>query len=433
MRAYRSITTRGVAVTALALIAASADAQMPNSSAAAAGMAGNFTAIARGYEAVAWNPANLAMPGRPMLSFGAVILGGTAGMTPVDVSAWNKWSGKDIDAATRQQWVDQARLAGGQAVNLDGEVTYLGLSVGPFAIQAGTSFYTSMNLSPDAFDAILGGNADANNQPRTLDFTGTRVRGAAISTGAVSFAIPIPINLTNGMLAHEKAAIGVSGKYVLGNGLVIAEDNGSSVSNDVLLRFPVVMSDTGSKGQGGTGTAADISIAWSGGPWRVGLLAENVFNSFKWDTTKLRFRPGTGTFDASGSGTTDFDEQPYSNAPQALRDLVTQQVFKPAIRVGAALNVSSSLTLTADMKSTMGGDEAIILGDRSHVGVGAEWRLLSFLPLRGGVASVNDGWAAGAGVGLRLLGYELGLSTSLRRRGSATASGVMLGLVGIGR
>ena len=50
-----------------------------------------------------------------------------------------------------------------------------------------------------------------------------------------------------------------------------------------------------------------------------------------------------------------------------------------------------------------------------------------------GDASITDGWQAGAGVGLRLLGYELGVSTALRHRGVATESGLMIGVVGIGR
>ena len=49
-----------------------------------------------------------------------------------------------------------------------------------------------------------------------------------------------------------------------------------------------------------------------------------------------------------------------------------------------------------------------------------------------GGATVTDGWQAGAGFGIHILGYELGVSGSMRRRGAATESGVMIGLFGIG-
>ncbi|MEX2152952.1 MAG: hypothetical protein WD825_06395 [Gemmatimonadaceae bacterium] len=422
----------------------SALAQLPNASAAAHGMGGNFTAIAKGYEAVAWNPANLAMPGRPFLSLGLGIFGGNAGLEPIDVTALNAFSGKVVDSVTRVAWIDQVRLAGKQRGKVDAGVTPIALSLGPFGLQVGTSFYSNVDLSPDAFEAIMFGNAGNNSsQPKTLDFTGTSIRSGAISAGGLSFATPLPVKLTGGFLSNERAAIGITGKYVVGHALVLADDIGSVLgTDDIQLRFPVITVRTDDalvlspddeyKGVAGTGVGADVSLAWSGGPWKIGVLAENVFNSFKWDTTKLAYLPGTGTFQ-QGSNSTDFDEQPYGNAPQALRDLVAAQQFKPALAIGAAFRPMSSLTLTADMKTYTGGDEAIIFGPRSHFGVGAEWRILPFIPLRGGIASITDGWQAGAGAGFRLLGYELGVSTSIRRRGPATESGVMIGVVGIGR
>jgi hypothetical protein len=420
-------------------------AQLPNASAAAFGMAGNYTAMARGYEAVAWNPANLAMPGRPLFSLGIGVLGGTAGLDPVDVTAFHGFSGRVVDNATKAAWVDQARLSGGERIRIDGGVTPIALSVGPIGLHVGSSLFTNMNLSPDAFEAILFGNAgNSGGQPKTLDFTGTSVRSAAFTTGAVSFALPLPFQLTGGFLRDERAAFAITGKYVVGHGLVVAEDGGSTVDGtDVQLRIPTItvltdeydlfasLPTTEYKGNAGSGMAADVSLAWSGGPWKVGMLAENVFNAFKWDTTMLAFRPGTASKDAADS--TGFDQREYSNAPQALRDIVAAQKFGPAIALGVSFRPLSSLTLTADMKTYTGGEETIVIGPRSRFGIGAEWRILPFIPLRAGVASVTDGWQAAVGAGLHFLGYELGAATSIRRRGVATESGLMIGVIGIGR
>src|SRR5213594_2277644 len=114
MRASSWSSMRRVALAALMLSSGTipAAAQLPNASAAAFGMGGNFTAIARGYEAVAWNPANLAMPGRPFFSIGVGIAGGTAGMDPIDLTALHAFSGKVIDSVTRVAWIDKVRLAG---------------------------------------------------------------------------------------------------------------------------------------------------------------------------------------------------------------------------------------------------------------------------------------------------------------------------------
>lgn len=430
-----SAMTRGAAIALLVTSGAlTADAQLPNASAAAHAMGGNFTAIARGYEAVAWNPANLAMPKRPGFSLGIGVFGGSAGLDPIDVKTLHSFSGIVVDSATRASWVQQARLAGGQKGRIDGGITPLALSIGPIGIQLGSTAYTNLNLSPDAWEAMLFGNAGNNGgQPKALDLTGTSVRAGVISTAAMSFALPVPINLTNGILRDEHAAIGFTGKYVMGNGLVVAQDLGSQITDSLQLRFPMIMPDSDFAGNVGNGMGLDLGVAWSGGPWRVGLNAENVFNTFKWDTTMLVSRSGVGTF-TTDSTNTDFDTQyAFGAAPAALRDIVTNQTFKPAVTLGAAFMVLPSLTLTADIRQSLGDDNAIQIGPKSRMGVGAEWRVLPFLPLRGGVASVSDGWQAGAGLGLRFLGYEFGVSTSIRRRGEASESGLMIGLVGIGR
>ena len=446
MRPHLSVSMRGAAV-AVALLAGTAGAQLPNASTAAFGMGGNFTAIGRGYEAIRWNPANLAMPGRPLFSLGLGIGGGNTGLEPIDLSTMHKFSGIDVPDSVKSDWVQQAALAGGQRGRLDGGVTPIAFTVGPLGVQGGASFDSKMNLSPDAWEALLYGNAGNNGgQPKVLDLTGTSLRFGAVSAVGASLALPIPINFTAGMMKNERAAIGLTGKYVMGNALVIAQDMGSSLgTSDLQFNLPMIKpagklfkDEEDLPGTEyfdanlGTGVGADLGIAWSGGPLRVGVLVENIYNSFKWDTTALRFSAGTGRMDADTAFISD-SAVAFTNAPAALKEIVANHVFKPGIAVGAALALSKSLTLTADIKQYTGGDEAIVFGPRSHFGVGAEWRILPFIPLRAGVASVTDGWQAGAGAGLRFLGYEFGLATSIRRRGQAMESGLMFGIVGIGR
>lgn len=437
MRASFVSSTRRVALVAVLLSSTggAAAAQIPNASAAAFGMGGNFTAVARGYEAIAWNAANLAMPGRPMLSLGIGIIGGSVGLDPIDFRTMHEYSGEIVPVEVKQDWLDQVRAAGGEQLRLDGGVTPFAMSIGPIGIQAGASAYTNMKLSPDAYEAMVLFGNEGNNSglTRDFDFAGTSVRAGAMSTVAGSFALPIPINFTMGVLSNERAAVGLTAKYVMGNALLIAEDNGSVLGADEMtIQLPMIVPDSSYSGTLGNGMGLDLSAAWSGGPWRIGVLAENVFNSFKWDTTRLAAISGVGSFNIDSSAT-DFEQVAYASAPQFLRDIVANQKYAPAFTVGAAFNVTSSLTLTGDMKVSTGGDEAIVVGPKSRLGVGAEWRVLPFLPLRAGVASVTDGWQAGAGLGLRLLGYEFGVSSSIRRRGQASESGIMIGVIGIGR
>ena len=440
MRATFSQMTRRTVAAAVLLMAISAPvrAQIPNASPAAYGMALNYTALARGYEAVSWNPANLAMPGRPFFSFGTGIVGGTVGMDPVDFKMMHSFSGLVVDSTTRHAWVDLVRASGRQRARIDGGLTPLALSVGPIGLQVGVSTYLNLDLSPDAFEAAMFGNAGLNGgQPKSLDLTGTGVETGTISAAAVSFALPLPFKFTAGVLGSEHLAVGITGKYVVGNALFIAQDGGSVLGASSLdYKFPLVgpkVDDPTAEydGQLGVGTGADLSASWSAGRWRVGALMENVFNSFKWDTTKLAYQSNSGYYDQNTDSSSS-GELPYGQAPVALRDRIAAQQFKPALNVGVAFKATDFLTVTADLHQQTGGDDAISIGPKNRMGVGAELRMIPFLRLRGGVASVSDGWQAGAGFGIHLLGYELGLSGSLRRRGSANEAGVMIGLVGIG-
>lgn len=434
MRATLRLPRRvGFAALALATSAAALGAQLPNASPAAFGMAGNYTAKARGYEAVAWNPANLGMPGRPFLSLGAVVFGGTLGMDPVDFRMLHAFSDSVVDSLTRSNWLGLVKASGRQRTRIDGGITPFALSVGPIGFQVGTAMYTNVDFSPDMFEAFMFGNAGNNGgNAKTLDLTGTGISAAVISGGGVSFALPVPFKFTGGLLPNEHLAVALTGKYVVGNAIIFANDGGSAFgANSVTVNFPTILPDSNWNGQLGVGTGADLSAAWSAGSWRVGFLAENVFNTFKWDTTKLAYTTNYTYFDKDTSYSQSADK-PFGSAPKALRDRVVGNVFKPAFNIGVAFDPVSFLTITGDVHQQTGDDNAISIGPKNRTGVGVELRIIPFIPLRAGIASVTDGWQAGAGFGIHFLGYELGLSGSMRRRGAATESGIMVGLVGIG-
>lgn len=424
----------GAAAAITLCAAAAAGAQVPNASPAAYGMAGNYTAHARGYEAVAWNPANLAMPGRPGFSLGIAPMGGTLGMDPIDFKMLHSYSGQLVDSTTRAGWVDLVRASGRERARIDGGLTPLALSVGPFGLQTFASTYSNVDLGPDWAEALLFGNAGANGgQPKTLDLDGAGVDLGVFAGGAVSYARQLRFRPMGGRLPDEHFAVGVTAKYVVG-GTMVGYTSGSTVdANTVHVGLPAIGPDTGNKGPMGSGMGFDLSAAWSAGGWKVGVLAENVINTFKWDTDKLRYGAGAGYYTADSSdGNLDFN-QPFSAAPQDLQDRVTAQGFKPAITVGASMEALPFLTVTADLHQQFGGDNAISIGPQSRLGAGAELRIIPFVPLRAGLAAVTGGWQAAGGFGIHLFGYELGLAGQLRKRGAATESGVMIGLVGIGR
>src|SRR6185503_2155354 len=204
----------------LALSASAAISQLPNASPAATGLSGAYTARARGYDAVAWNPANLGMPGNPGFSLGLLAVSGASGLDPISLSDFAPYSGKVLPAAQREQWLQRVSAKGGENGTADGGVTLIGLSAGPLAFQVASSVAGSSKLNPDGFQALMFGNAGRTGSVETLNLGGSSVRAAGFTTAAASY----------GLSLSRSFAIGVTGKYIVGNFLAMAQDQGSSAS-----------------------------------------------------------------------------------------------------------------------------------------------------------------------------------------------------------
>ena len=134
------------------------------------------------------------------------------------------------------------------------------------------------------------------------------------------------------------------------------------------------------------------------------------------------FRAGTASFDATHK-TSDFDEQAFANAPAALQSMVRDSAkCKPTVGVGAALEVSPKLTVSADVRSRR-GDTVMQLEPKLHAGVGAEFRVIPVLPIRVGAAAVTGGFEGSGGLGVNL--GPANLAASIASRASDIGTSVL--------
>jgi len=201
------------------------------------------------------------------------------------------------------------------------------------------------------------------------------------------------------------------------------------------VRFPLVytQADSGASAalNNGSGYGVDLGAAWRSGRLTVGGALQNVVNTFKWDTAGFKAKSGTADFDGT-TNTTNFDDQPYASAPQSLRQAVADDKFHPTLALGAAFRVNRMLLVSGDMRQQV-SDKGIKLGERTQVGVGAELRLIPFIPLRAGVTQFSDGTAVSGGAGISVLGVEVGVAASLRTysNGGGKDAGLMLGVLSI--
>jgi len=432
-----STMTRALAVSlvAIALGSQASRAQQANASAAALGMNNNYVAAGQGLDAVAWNPAMLGISRNPAFSINLLTPSGVAGLDPVSWNDFMQFAKKDdsIPTATRHAWLNSVTATGGENGHQAGAMNWLGLSLGPVALQVSTSEAMATKLNPDVFEALMFGNVGATGSPQDLNFAGSNLRLGAFTTGALSYALSFGGSGVGP--SGAQSSIGVTAKYVLGNFLMIGADHGSTITADsVTINFPIVMTNTDSLSnnltKNGSGFGVDVGYAWRSDKLTVSAVAQNVVNSFKWDVSQLRSRPGTATFNGT-TNSTSFDEASYASAPLALQQLVSEYTFKPSALVGIGYQLNRLTLVTLDAHQQMGDDNSILIGPKTQVGGGLEFRGIPLLPLRAGASYVTGGWSASAGVGLSLLGYELGVAGLLGHRDGGNENGLLISLLSI--
>jgi hypothetical protein len=418
---------RLIAMTALiagvgTLTTAPAAAQIGNTLPQATAMGDNYTALARGFSSILWNPAGLGMPDNALISAAFLPLSGTAGLGPVTPADFAAFDGQLIPHATRAEWLDRIRAEGGETGVFGTDLTYAALSIGPVAFSASSSIRARVNMGPDAAELLFFGNAGRTGDPRDFNLAGSNVDAAGTTTFAGAIGLPLG-GIRLGGLPDQHFAIGATVKYTIGNFLVMGQEQTSHLSADPLraeVRFPVIHTRAPEDDEdgidflrNGAGIGVDLGAAWRGGNFSAGVTIRNVVNTFEWDRDALRYRSGELIWTAD-TATTHFDELPIESAPAELLARVDELfTFGPVLAAGAAARILPYLTLTGEVRHAM--EENLQVGGRTHLGVGGELRIIPFLPLRAGVAAVSGGYQASAGLGLRLGGMELAAAAAMRQ------------------
>jgi hypothetical protein len=405
------------------LVPVAGEAQVGSPLPQAIGMGDNFTALARGFGAVYWNPAGLGMPDNALVSAAFLPVTGTAGLGPVTPGDIAAYDGERIPHDSRARWLDRIRAEGGERGTFATDLTYVAVSVGRVAFSASSSVRARVNMGPDAAELVLFGNAGLTGEPRDFSLEGSRVDAAGTTTLAASIGLPLRVRL--GPLPDQNFAIGATVKYTVGNFLLMGQEEGGTLSTSPLevdVRFPLIHTafpDEDDDGatidflRNGAGVGLDIGAAWRGGDYFAGVTIRNLVHTFEWDRDALRYRSGVASWTAD-TATTHFEERPFAEAPAELVDRVAGfHTYAPVLAAGAAARVLPYLVLSGDVRHALADN--LEVGERTHLGVGGELTIVPFLPVRAGLAAISGGYQASAGIGLRLGGVQLAAAAALRQ------------------
>jgi hypothetical protein len=409
--AARRAVTGTVAAVAL-LMAGPAAAQVPVTSARAQGMGTSYTAVARGFSAVRWNPAALGLATNPWVSVALAPVRGVAGLDPIGTNELAEWDDRLVPDDIKRDWLDTITEAGSERGSAGAEVTAVALSIGRFGFQYGVIVDGELRLAPDAAELILFGNAGLTGDPRPFEFSGSTITGSVTSTAALSYGQPLPVRL--GLFPDERVAVGITLKHTMGHAIVVGRDVGSRASADPIevdIAFPIIHPDTVADfPEFGSGWGLDLGAAWEAGPWSAGLVLRNLVQTFQWEPEGLRYTPASALF-TTDTASSSFEERPIDEAPAALIETLEALTYEPEIAAGIGWT-GRYVTLTADLRHRL--DDGIQAAPRTHAGFGAEIRPVPFLPLRLGAAAVAGGYLLTGGLGIDTGPVNLGASVGVQ-------------------
>ena len=402
------------------------NAQLTSGSAAALGLADNYSALASGADAPAWNAAGLASRGSPRLEVRVLPVRAILGLHLVTLGVVAAYLDTIVPVEFSRGYVGRITGEVSERGTSGFEGTAVAVSRGRFAMQFASLGRSIQRIAPDP--AILERFSDPASEGR-LTFAGARYDVAVSSTLAMSYGHPVaPRRLA--IMGHM-IAVGATVKYTVGHALIVGEDRGSLLTRTPLelgIDFPVIASDTifDTPEHKGDGVGVDIGAKWNKGEWSAALVVRNLVNTFRWDANEFIFRPGTARF-TRDSASADFDAQSFVRAPAHLRARLRELTWRRTLGAGVAFRARHDVMLAADVRRDIG--DGLEVAPRTHAGVGLEYRVIRELPIRAGIAAVTDGmqYAAGAGVDYR----SVSAAVSVAHR-TTSVGGATLGMVSVG-
>ena len=391
-----------LAAAGLLLAAVPVAAQLTSASVGSLGLAGNDTAIVRGFGAIGVNPAGLAMPGSEF-SLALLPVRAAAAIGPVTAGDVKPFEGELVPERTKESWLERVMEADGQRGAAAIDVTGIALTFWNVGLQLSSLVAADVRLPPSVVEAVLFGNAGRTGEPSDVSLADVWVEGYAATTVGFGLALPVPV-------LEEwvgQVAAGVTVKYTQGHAVAVGRSAGSLSAEtlqadlDSFLIHTRIGEDVEADDffNGGSGIGLDLGLMLSLDRLFVGAAVHNLFHTFAWDESLLTYRRVTAAFE---DGSFDFDHgtQAYAEAPAEAQELIAELTFKPALRLGVAYLLVDALTISSDVHYRFG--DGIALDPQFHLGLGMEYRPIDFLHLRGGLAVVTGGIKFGGGLSLIL-------------------------------
>jgi len=370
-------------------------AQMGVSNARSLSMGGAYLAVANGAEAPRWNPANLGLHDRPNFSMNLISFGAAFSNNSFSKNDYDLYNGAFLTPQMKSDILNKIPDEG-LRFDVDSEIDALAFSWKNFALAISAESSAKMNLSRTFVDVALNGN----QLDKVYDFSDSGGEAFAVSTIGLSYgrALYVPM--------FRDFAVGATFKYVIGLGHAEVIDAYGVMGTT----YDGAYGDARAKvrhAAGGRGIAADFgAAAIVSDELTIGLTIRNLISSVKWNKEVKIQEYGVTADSLTVDSIDEFSADSLIDDYDRELDGDSFSKSLPAeLRLGGAYR-SGKVLLSADY--VQGFKNRPGVSTKPQLALGAEFRLIGFLPLRAGIAlGGSHGASSGAGFGLRIGTFEM--------------------------
>jgi hypothetical protein len=363
-----------------------------HSSARAAGMAGAYTGLAKGVDAVRYNPANLGLADYRKYGIEFVSVDASITNNSFTLSDYNKYTGATLSTADKQDILGKIPTEG-LSVDADVTASAMTIALGSFVLSTQGTGNADVNINKDVVDLILNGNVYDD----TTNLTGSYSDGLSYVSAGLSYGLPIYSSGT------RQLAIGFTANYIRGIAVEeLLEFDGHATTHALGIDGQgsvVVRTATG-----GSGYSLDLGAALKlNNSYTAGVRVHNALGSIKWsDETEERGY----TFNYVGATLDDMGDDESGDSEDYTRSIGSFTTTLPCIMNVGVARTSGRLLLAVDW--IQGLQETAGASTKPQLAMGAEWSVLRILPLRAGYSIGGErGSQFSFGSGLKLLGFYI--------------------------
>ncbi len=384
---------RKSAALAVALVALSTTSTLAGgqSSARSVAMGGAQTALATGVSAVKYNPANLGLSNHQKTNLELIGVGASLVNNTFTLDDYNKYTGAFLTDDDKSDILDKVP-AEGMKLSLDAEATAMGFSSGNVAFATSGVGTADINLSKDLLDLVLNGNTFADS----ISVNGSYSDVMSYASAGLSYGFPIYSN------GSRQLAVGATFKYFYGiaveevtkmHGVAATYAAGFQGEGEMVARTAT----------GGRGYGLDLGVALAMGKnYTIGAQLENAIGTIKWNR-ETEEHGYLFNFDTMTVDNADEDYITSDDYSKSINDFST--TLPRTLTLGIA-NTTGSFVWALDYEQGLSDGPGTSTDPR--IGAGAEWSLISLLPLRAGFSTGGDkNTAFSFGSGLHFVGFYL--------------------------